>query len=160
MGIEIERKFRVKSEGWRHGSTSTVFRQGYLCSVPERTVRVRVAGESGFLTVKGRNQGATRAEFEYPIPRADAEAMLATLCERPLIEKTRHLLELRSHTWEIDVFAGENAGLVIAEVELEREDEAVVLPDWIGEEVTGDPRFQNSSLVAHPYRSWDAKDRR
>ncbi len=154
MGIEIERKFRVRSEGWRAGSSSTAFRQGYLSSVPERTVRVRLAGEDGFLTIKGRGQGASSAEFEYPIPRLDAEAMLSALCEQPIIAKVRHVVEFKGHRWEVDVFEGENAGLVIAEVELEREDEPVELPDWVGEEVTGDPRFQNSSLVAHPYTRW------
>jgi adenylate cyclase len=113
-----------------------------------------VAGPRGSITVKGKNVGARRAEFEYEIPAADAERMLDTLCKRPLIEKVRYTLAIGPHTWEIDVFEGDNAGLVVAEIELSREDEAFEKPDWVGNEVTDDPRYFNSNLVANPYRTW------
>ena len=154
MGEEIERKFLVSGEAWRETAEGTRYRQGFLSTEPERTVRVRVAGPRGSITVKGKNLGARRAEFEYEIPLADAERMLDTLCKRPLIEKVRYTLRVGSHTWEIDVFEGDNAGLVVAEIELRREDEAFEKPEWVGEEVTDDPRYFNSNLVANPYRTW------
>ena len=154
MGEEIERKFLVSGEAWRETAEGTRYRQGFLSTEPERTVRVRVAGPRGSITVKGKNVGARRAEFEYEIPVADAERMLDTLCKRPLIEKVRYVLAVGAHTWEIDVFEGDNAGLVVAEIELRREDEAFEKPEWVGDEVTGDPRYFNSNLVANPYRAW------
>jgi adenylate cyclase len=154
MGEEIERKFLVSGEAWRETAEGTRYRQGFLSTEPERTVRVRVAGPRGSITVKGKNLGARRAEFEYEIPVADAERMLDTLCKRPLIEKVRYVLAVGAHTWEIDVFEGDNAGLVVAEIELRREDEAFERPEWIGDEVTDDPRYFNSNLVANPYRAW------
>ena len=154
MGQEIERKFLVAGEAWRRLGEGTPYRQGYLANRKTHTVRVRIAGETGFLTVKGATVGATRLEFEYQIPAADAEALLDTLCERPLIEKTRTRIDLDGLTWEIDEFAGDNAGLIIAEVELEREDQEIRLPDWIGDEVTGDPRYYNANLIAHPFKDW------
>jgi adenylate cyclase len=154
MGEEIERKFLVSSEAWRETAEGTRYRQGFLSTEPERTVRVRVAGPRGSITVKGKNVGACRAEFEYEIPVADAERMLDTLCKRPLIEKVRYVLAIDAHTWEIDVFEGDNAGLVVAEIELRREDEAFERPEWVGDEVTDDPRYFNSNLVANPYRAW------
>jgi adenylate cyclase len=154
MGEEIERKFLVTSDAWRETAEGTSCRQGFLSTEPERTVRVRLAGSRGTITVKGKNVGARRAEFEYEIPAADAERLLDTLCKRPLIEKVRHTLAVGSHTWEIDVFEGENAGLVVAEIELGSEDEAFDKPEWVGEEVTDDPRYFNSNLVAKPYRTW------
>lgn len=154
MGREIERKFLVIGEGWREGATSTVFRQGFLSIDPDRVVRVRVAGNGGCLTIKGRSHGPSRAEFEYPIPKSDAEQMLDALCLRPLIEKVRHSLTVDGHTWEVDVFEGDNAGLVVAEIELESEDETFTKPSWVGEEVTDDPRYFNSNLVERPYRTW------
>ena len=154
MGEEIERKFLVHGERWRDGATGTLYRQGFLSTEPERTVRVRVAGERGWITVKGRTAGARRAEFEYEIPAADAREMLDTLCKRPLIEKVRYTVRAGGHVWEIDVFQGDNAGLVVAEIELEAEDEAFEKPSWIGDEVTEDPRYFNSSLVEHPYSAW------
>ncbi len=154
MGEEIERKFLVSGELWRETAEGTRYRQGFLSTEPERTVRVRVAGPRGSITVKGKNIGARRAEFEYEIPVADAEQMLDTLCKRPLIEKVRYTLAIGPHTWEIDVFEGDNAGLVVAEIELSREDEAFERPDWVGNEVTDDPRYFNSNLVANPYRTW------
>jgi adenylate cyclase len=154
MGEEIERKFLVSGEAWRETAEGTRYRQGFLSTEPERTVRVRVAGPRGSITVKGKNLGARRAEFEYEIPLADAERMLDTLCKRPLIEKVRYVLAVGAHTWEIDVFEGDNAGLVVAEIELRREDEAFERPEWVGDEVTDDPRYFNSNLVANPYRAW------
>ena len=154
MGEEIERKFLVAGEQWREGAHGTSYRQGFLSTEPERTVRVRVAGPRGSITVKGKNVGARRAEFEYEIPVGDAERMLDTLCKRPLIEKVRYTLLAGAHTWEIDVFEGDNAGLVVAEIELGSEDEAFAKPGWVGDEVTDDPRYFNSNLVANPYRTW------
>ena len=154
MPKEIERKFLTRSESWRTKVFRTVpIKQGYLSSVPARTVRVRIAGERGFLTVKGQPDGITRPEFEYEVPVAEALAMIA-LCERPVIEKTRYLVLEHGKTWEVDVFAGANAGLTVAEIELEAEGEAFVRPDWAGEEVSSDPRYFNSSLIALPYRDW------
>ena len=154
MGEEIERKFLVSGEAWRETAEGTRYRQGFLSTELERTVRVRVAGTRGSITVKGKSVGARRAEFEYEIPVADAERMLDTLCKRPLIEKVRYVLAVGAHTWEIDVFEGDNAGLVVAEIELRREDEAFERPEWVGNEVTDDPRYFNSNLVANPYRTW------
>jgi len=153
VGVEIERKFRVRDDAWRDaGDEGTSIRQGYLSLEPERTVRVRLAGDRGTLTVKGRTRGATRAEFEFAIPADEAQALLEGLCLRPLIEKTRYRIAHGAHVFEVDVFAGENEGLVLAEVELDDEDERVELPAWIGEEVTGDPRFYNAQLVREPWR--------
>jgi adenylate cyclase len=154
MGEEIERKFLVSGEAWQETAEGTRYRQGFLSTEPERTVRVRVAGPRGSITVKGKNVGARRPEFEYEIPVADAERMLDTLCQRPLIEKVRYTLAVGPHTWEIDVFDGSNAGLVVAEIELMSEDEAFEKPAWVGDEVTDDPRYFNSNLVANPYQTW------
>lgn len=155
MGQEIERKFLVAGDGWRAGADAgTALRQGYLCADAARSVRVRVAGREATLTIKGPGDGAVRDEFEYPIPLDDAHALLDRLCARPFIEKTRHRLSHAGHVWEIDVFGGDNAPLVVAEVELARADEHVVLPPWIGPEVTDDPRFTNARLATHPYTRW------
>lgn len=152
MAVEIERKYLVKGQPWLQ-VPGVVYRQGYLNRDKTRTVRVRIAGEAAFLTIKGVNVGATRAEFEYPIPLADAEALLA-LCDGPLIEKTRYLLDHAGTRWELDVFAGDNAGLVVAEVELASEDQAFAKPDWLGDEVTQDARYFNSNLAVNPYCRW------
>lgn len=154
MPQEIERKFLVVGDGWREKAVGTSFRQGFLSTEPERTVRVRLAGSRGSITIKGKTVGARRDEFEYEIPAEHAQQMLDTLCKRPLIEKIRYRLPLGRHIWEIDVFEGENAGLVVAEIELATEDEAFEKPAWAGEEVTEDPRYFNSSLVAAPYKTW------
>ena len=154
MAKEIERKFLVKGDSWRGLGSGKRYRQGYLSTVKERTVRVRTAGEQGFITVKGISVGATRSEYEYEIPTADANEMLDRLCERPLVEKTRYRIPFGGLTWEVDEFAGDNRGLVTAEVELQNETQAVSLPDWIGQEVTSDPRYFNSNLVAHPFSKW------
>ncbi len=154
MALEIERKFLVTGTGWREAA-GVHYAQGYLNRDKHRTVRVRVAGEAAFLTIKGLTQGATRAEFEYPIPVADAQALLL-LCEGPLIEKTRYVLQVGQTTWEVDEFHGENAPLVVAEVELPSEDAAFDRPDWLGEEVTQDARYFNASLSQLPFQRWGA----
>ncbi|MEO8699028.1 MAG: CYTH domain-containing protein [Kofleriaceae bacterium] len=148
MGAEIERKFLVAAS-WQPTDAGTHFQQGYLNSDRERVVRVRLQGDSAKLTIKGVTTGVTRAEYEYDIPVDDAPALLA-LCEQPLIEKRRHLEQHGGKTWEIDVFLGANAGLVIAELELGSEDEAFERPPWLGDEVSGDPRYYNNNLIAHP----------
>lgn len=152
MGTEIERKFLVTGEAWRSADGVRLI-QGYLNRDKARTVRVRVAGEQAFLTIKGPTHGATRAEFEYEIPLAEAESLLL-LCDGPVIEKFRHIIEYRGFTWEVDEFFGDNAGLVVAEIELDSEDQAFERPQWLGEEVTEDTRYFNSNLAAHPYRLW------
>lgn len=154
MGVEIERKFLVEGHEWRRGATVSLFRQGYLSTVKERTVRVREVDDSAFLTIKGITVGASRLELEYPIPVDEARVLLDELCERPLIEKTRHVVAHGEHTWEIDEFTGANQGLIVAEVELDEADETIDLPPWIGVEVTDDPRYFNSNLIAHPYQDW------
>jgi len=154
MGTEIERKFLVKGDSWRQGATGTVYRQGYLSTVKERTVRERTVGDVGWLTIKGLTRGATRTEFEYAVPLADATQMLNELCEQPLIEKTRYRIPHAGLVWEVDEFAGVNEGLIVAEVELSSEDQQVELPAWVDAEVSGDPRYFNANLVAHPYSRW------
>ena len=154
MGKEIERKFLVKGEAWKALAAGTVYRQGYLSTVKERTVRVRTVGEKGFLTIKGLTTGVTRAEFEYEVPAADANAMLDGLCEKPLVEKTRYRIPLDGYTWEVDEFHGDNDGLVVAEVELKSADEKPPLPEWVGEDVSSDPRYFNSNLVKKPFKTW------
>jgi CYTH domain-containing protein len=150
MGTEIERKFLVKGDAWKAAAAPGIrYRQGYLCSDKDRTVRVRVAGDQAWLTVKGLTRGSSRPEFEYPVPIADGRQML-DMCERPLLEKTRHRVDHAGLTWEVDVFEGDNAGLVLAEVELERADQPVDLPPWAGIEVTDDSRYYNVNLAKHP----------
>lgn len=155
MGIEIERKFLVKGTAWRQGA-GVRFSQGYLNRDKERTVRVRLAGEKAFLTIKGVSVGASRAEFEYEIPIADAEQLLK-LSDGPVIEKIRRVIQFEGNTWEVDEFLGENAGLVVAEIELQSEGQAFTKPEWLGEEVTHDSRYFNSSLSKHPFIRWHAK---
>jgi CYTH domain-containing protein len=154
MANEIEHKYLVDTGLWRPANAGTLYRQGYLSSVKERVVRVRIAGEQGFLTVKGITVGVTRLEFEYPIPLADATVMLDQLCERPLIEKTRHRETFAGRTWEIDVFHGDNDGLVFAEVEVANAADRVTLPPWAGAEVSADPRYFNNNLANNPYKNW------
>jgi adenylate cyclase len=155
MAREIERKFLVDPAQWRPDpAQGTRYRQGYLSRDPARTVRVRIAGDHGFLTVKGLTKGIERLEFEYEIPRADAEAILDRLCPRPRIEKVRYRESFGGRVWEVDVFEGENAGLILAEVELDSADAQVALPPWAAREVSDDPRYFNSNLTEHPYSSW------
>lgn len=154
MAKEIERKFLVEGEGWRALAEGKLYRQGYLNSVKERTVRVRTVGQKGFLTIKGITVGATRVEYEYEIPLGECNAMLDDLAEKPIIEKKRYAIAFGGLTWEVDEFFGENAGLIVAEVELGSEEQAFEKPSWAGREVTGDPRYFNSNLIAHPYSTW------
>jgi adenylate cyclase len=154
MAKEIERKFLTKGDVWRSLAKGTSYRQGYLNSVKERTVRIRTIGDKAYLTVKGLTVGATRNEYEYEIPLVECNAMLDTLAEKPIIDKIRYKVPFGGLTWEIDEFFGENAGLVVAEVELESEEQQFKKPEWVGEEVTGDPRYFNSNLIKHPYTRW------
>jgi CYTH domain-containing protein len=153
MATEIERKFLVKSDAWREGPPGERVVQGYLCREEERTVRVRSKGERGFLTIKGSSEGISRKEFEYGIPLGEAEELLR-LCKPPLLEKTRYERHYGGHLWEIDEFTGENEGLIVAEIELEDADSDFRKPDWLGEEVSDDPRYFNACLVDHPWSRW------
>jgi adenylate cyclase len=154
MPAEIERKFLVTGDGYKAEGSPVTIRQGFLSTDAERVVRVRTAGEQGFITVKGLSRGATRQEFEYGIPATDADYLLDHLCFRPLIEKTRYKVPFGGFTWEVDEFFGDNAGLVVAEIELEREGQDFPKPSWIGREVTGDTRYYNANLVERPFKSW------
>lgn len=154
MALEIERKFLVTGDDWKVPGRGLHVRQGYLSTVAERTVRVRIAGHRAFLTIKGKSVGICRAEFEYPIPVDEAEEMLLTLCEQPIIDKHRYRVPHGGLVWEVDDFHGANEGLVVAEVELESADQRVSPPTWIGDEVTDDPRYFNAALVANPYSTW------
>lgn len=153
MAVEIERKFLVNGDAWRASVTTHPIAQGYLNHDPARTVRVRRDGAHAFITIKGMTHGATRSEFEYAIPRADADALLA-LCAGSVVEKLRHVVPFAGLRWEIDEFLGDNAGLIVAEVELASEDQAFARPAWLGAEVTHDPRYFNSNLALHPWRMW------
>ncbi|MFO8025657.1 CYTH domain-containing protein [Thiohalophilus sp.] len=155
MAIEIERKFLVNSDRWRaQADAGQHLAQGYLIGAREASVRVRIEGERANLNIKSATLGIYRQEYEYPIPLADAREMIDTLCEKPVIEKTRYHVKHADHTWEVDVFEGENAGLVVAEIELTSESETFEQPDWVGEEVSADPRYYNVSLVKHPFKAW------
>jgi len=154
MGKEIERKFLVRGDVWRSLAQGTAYRQGYLNSAKERTVRIRTIDEKAFLTIKGLTVGATRSEYEYEIPLADCNAMLDALAEKPIIEKKRYKVPFEGLTWEVDEFFGDNAGLIVAEVELESETQIFGKPEWVGEEVTADPRYFNSNLIKHPFTKW------
>jgi adenylate cyclase len=154
MANEIEHKYLVRRDLWKPSMEGVLYRQGYLSSVKERVVRLRIAGEKAFLTVKGLTTGVTRLEFEYPIPVTDAAIMLDQLCERPLIEKTRYREEFQGHRWEIDEFHGDNEGLVVAEIEVAAAAERFPVPPWAGAEVSGDPRYFNSNLGINPYKNW------
>ena len=159
MGVEIERKFLVVSDDWRDGVRSEItMAQGYLSTTAEHTVRIRLRDDRALLTIKGRPKGLVRREFEYEIPRDDARIMLDELCVGAAIEKTRFEVPYGDHLWEVDVFDGRNKGLVVAEVELRRPDEEVDLPPWIGDEVTGQPRYYNARLVERPFDGWDDGD--
>lgn len=154
MGVEIERKFLVQGDAWKTLGEPVFFRQGYLSSQKERTVRVRIEGDRAVITIKGKSVGAVRGEWEYPIPVQDAAELLDGLCEQPLIEKYRRKIAVGAHVWEVDEFLGANAGLVVAEIELRAEDEAFDKPEWVADEVTDDARYYNSNLVRHPFSNW------
>lgn len=155
MGVEIERKFLLKSDAWRAEVVrSTELRQGYLSRASNGAIRVRISAGKAELNIKSTRDGIHRLEFEYPVPMDDARTLLDEVALRPLIEKTRHIVEHAGHTWEIDEFSGENAGLIVAEIELGSVDEAFERPAWLGEEVSTDPRYFNSSLSERPYSRW------
>ncbi|ATQ69722.1 MULTISPECIES: CYTH domain-containing protein [Methylosinus] len=155
MALEIERKFLVDRDLWRPRHDGTFYRQGYLSRAEDRVVRVRaLAGRAAFLTIKGRSAGLSRIELEYPIPVEDAELMLDRLCERPLIEKTRYEETVGGRLWTVDVFQGENDGLILAEIELSSESESFERPAWLGREVSDDPRYFNSELSKQPFGYW------
>ena len=153
MGKEIERKYLVKGEAWKELGKGVLYRQGYLNSLKERVVRARTMGPKAALTIKGITVGATRLEFEYEIPMDDCNQLL-DLCEQPIIEKTRYKIPFGGLIWEVDEFHGVNDGLVVAECELESEDQSIEKPEWIGDEVTGDSRYFNSNLIANPFTAW------
>ncbi len=155
MAIEIERKFLIINDSWRSLGLGKVYKQGYIATVDKMTtIRVRIIGEEAYLTIKSKTEGISRNEFEYPIPLEDAQMMLDTLCDRPLIEKIRYKIDYDNLLWEVDEFQGENQGLIIAEVELENESQTINIPDWVGKEVSHDPRYYNVNLAKHPYQTW------
>lgn len=159
MAQEIERTYLVRGDGWRRDADDgTDIVQGYLSIDPERIVRIRIADDRATLTIKGSSDGPRRAEYEYPVPLPEARELLE-LCLEPVIRKRRHRLPGPDGTWEIDVFSGENAGLVVAEIELDEIDRHPERPTWLGEDVTGDPRFANASLVRTPYDQWPEHER-
>jgi CYTH domain-containing protein len=159
VASEIERKFLVTGDAWRLKATGEKIRQGYVWTEEAGSLRVRIAGEHAFLTLKSGQNGCSRREYEYEIPLTDAREIMATMCDGPMIEKTRYTVVEGGFEWVIDVFDGENAGLVVAEIELDREDEEVDLPSWAGCEVTAEPRYMNANLVARPYRLWTVAER-
>ncbi len=155
MATEIEHKFLIRDDRWRQQIERSIrMRQGYLSSDARCSVRVRIADGCGFLNLKSGTLGIQRSEYEYPIPLIEAEEILDTLCEKPLLEKTRHLVHVGGHLWEIDEFAGDNAGLIVAEIELNDPNEPFVRPEWVGEDVSQDIRYYNSQLARHPYTTW------
>ncbi len=158
MAVEIERKFLILKDQWllakqQQNLQGSIFKQAYLNSTPERTVRVRIQGKQAFLTIKSKNSGISRQEFEYPIPTNEAEELLL-LCETPALEKIRYQVNYQDRTWEVDEFHGENQGLIVAEIELQTETEEFCLPPWLDREVSNDPRYFNSQLSKYPFSSW------
>ncbi|MEG1574410.1 MAG: CYTH domain-containing protein [Bacteroidales bacterium] len=159
MPKEIERKFLVTGTGYRDQNKSKLYKQGYISIDKERTVRARVAGEKGYITIKGINHGTVRSEYEYEIPADETAKIIEELCLRPIIEKRRYKYTAQDgHIWEIDEFTGENSGLIVAEIELTKESEQFKKPEWIGEEVTDDAKYYNSNLVNNPYIKWHDKN--
>lgn len=155
MAMEVERKFLVVGDAWRaEVASATRIVQGYVAQTERATVRVRIKGERAFLTLKGASQGIVRREFEYEVPVAEAEVMLGELVTGPVVDKVRHLVGVGAHVWEVDVFAGDNAPLVMAEVELSGADEPFVMPEWAGQDVSEDPRYYNANLAREPYSRW------
>ena len=154
MAKEIERKFLVQGDAWRTLAEGCYYCQGYIPTQGKQTVRARIIDDRGYLTLKGPAQGISRPEFEYEIPKADAQAILTELCQQPLIEKHRYKVPMGAVVWEVDEFLGENQGLVVAEVELSHVDQKIERPPWIGTEVTGDPRYYNANLVKYPFKDW------
>ena len=157
MGIEIERKFKVVNTTYRQLAPGVYYKQGYLQTNPECTIRVRIVDQNAYLTIKGLSNGASRAEYEYRIPLKDADEMIESLCRNPTIEKYRYHIEHKGFVWEVDEFIGDNEGLIIAEIELPSEDTNFPKPAFIGEEVTGHERYYNSNLALNPYKNWKAE---
>lgn len=154
MGIEIERKFLMANDDWKNLGEGVLYHQAYLSKDAERTIRVRIVGEQAYLTVKGKSIGISRLEYEYEIPVFDAEEMIEKLCLKPSIKKYRYRIEYEGFIWEVDEFLGENKGLVFAEIELKFEGQNLKIPNWIGKEVTGDPKYFNSNLISNPFKNW------
>ena len=155
MATEIEHKFLLANNDWRSAvSHSVYYRQGYLSSQPTSSIRVRISDNQAWLNIKSATIGTHRQEYEYEIPKTDADEILNHLCKKPLIEKTRYFVEHQGHTWEIDVFEGDNQGLIVAEIELSDIGEDFAKPAWLGEEVTHDLRYYNNNLANQPYSSW------
>ena len=155
MSVEIERKFLVKGNEWRQLAQAVNYKQGYISTEKEHTVRVRTIESQAYLTIKGKSVGATRLEFEYEIPLNDANELLNNLCHKPIIDKNRYKIQYKDLTWEVDEFFGENEGLILAEVELHDENQKIEIPDWIGIEVTGEPKYYNANLISNPYCNWE-----
>jgi len=154
MAIEIERKFLVKEKPFSIAKRSLKINQGYIINEKSKVIRVREKGDDYFLTIKSNNIGISRLEYDFPISKEDAKELIFHFCKTTLIEKTRHYIEHKGHTWEVDEFHGKNNGLIVAEIELESEDEKFEIPDWVGEEVTQDDRYYNMNLAIHPFTSW------
>ncbi len=154
MAREIERKFLVRDKRYRQLARPIPYRQGYLSAARDRIVRVRIKAGRAFLAVKGMTDGVTRTEYEYEIPAAEAEHILSELCEKPIIEKDRYKIECNGLEWDVDEFHGPNEGLVVAEVHLQDENQQIALPEWVGEEVSHEPKYFSSSLVQNPYSKW------
>jgi len=160
MGIEIERKFVVISDDWKNQVTGNTIRQGYLSTSPDRVVRIRIVNQKAWITVKSSSDGLVRNEWEYPIPADDAKAMLENLCIQPVIEKIRYRIPYEGMMWDLDVFYGENEGLLIAEIELESENQPFALPAWAGKEVTHNRLYHNNHLAQYPYRAWTDEEKK
>ena len=154
MAIEIERKFLIKEKPFSIAKRSLKINQGYIINEKSKVIRVREKGDDYFLTIKGNNIGISRLEYDFPISKEDAKELIFHFCKTTLIEKTRHYIKYKGHTWEVDEFHGKNNGLIVAEIELESEDEKFEIPDWVGEEVTQDDRYYNMNLAIHPFTSW------
>ncbi len=155
MGIEIERKFLLKNDSWKDAVlSSTVIKQGYLAGSDKSSVRIRIEGDKANINIKSMTLAITRQEYEYSIPIDDAEKLLRDLCEQPQIEKIRYIVKYQGHKWEIDVFSGDNEGLVIAEIELQSEDERFSIPEWLGDEVSDQVKYYNVNLIKYPFSSW------
>ena len=159
MGIEIERKFLVVSDDWKNQVTGNTIRQGYLATGQDRVVRIRVVNNEAFITIKSSKDGLVRNEWEYSIPPDDAKTMLEKLCIQPIIEKVRYRIPHEGMMWDLDVFSGENDGLLIAEIELESENQPFAMPAWAGKEVTAIARYHNNNLAQYPWRLWTDEEK-
>ncbi len=159
MAIEIERKFLVTNPNWKKDATSKLYQQGYLCSGDGPTVRVRIAGEKSYVTIKGKHKGISRLEFEYDIPMQEARVLLAEVCRQPIIEKRRYTKIIDGFIWEIDEFLGDNDGLILAEIELQEEQQEFPKPDWLGKDVSALHRYYNASLCHYPFKDWSEREK-